>query len=225
MLQSDAHTHLLPPLNGTGCRCVCGTSPQDWEQVALMAEQDPRVIPFFGIHPWFLNPDTWEQDIKLLESFISRYPSAGIGETGLDKCRRGIPGLPLQQEILSKHLQLAEQYARPVTLHCCRAWGTLAKTMCNHPHTRAIFHGWTGAIHPLLDLPSLNWLLSLGPGTCQDTQLLRAIPLEQLVLESDDQPATLPDTYRTAAHALQLPLDTLVSITTNNLARVIHPAP
>lgn len=109
----DAHTHPAPAAPGTAPRFICGTSPADWEQVALLAERDKNVTPFFGIHPWRLNPAAWKEEMRLLESFLKKFPRAGIGETGLDKCRRGIPGLPLQREALKQHLELAARLQPP----------------------------------------------------------------------------------------------------------------
>ena len=159
----DAHTHPAPAAPGTAPRFICGTSPADWEQVALLAERDKNVTPFFGIHPWRLNPAAWKEEMRLLESFLKKFPRAGIGETGLDKCRRGIPGLPLQREALKQHLELAARLNRPAALHCCRAWGTLAGMLKEYPRLKAVLHGWTGALNPGAQLPSGNWLLSVGP--------------------------------------------------------------
>lgn len=43
------------------------------------------------------------------------------------------PGLPLQKEALERHLELAVRLDRPASLHCCRAWGTLAEMLKNIP--------------------------------------------------------------------------------------------
>ena len=128
----DAHTHSSTAASGTAPRFICGTSPADWKQVALLAERDEHVTPFFGIHPWFLNPAEWKEEMPRLESLLQKIPHAGVGETGLDKCRRGIPGLPLQKEALERHLELAVRLDRPASLHCCRAWGTLADIASRH---------------------------------------------------------------------------------------------
>ncbi len=50
----DAHTHPAPAASGTGLRFVCGTSPADWEQVALLAERDGNVTPFSAFIRGFL---------------------------------------------------------------------------------------------------------------------------------------------------------------------------
>ncbi len=43
----DAHTHSSTAASGTAPRFICGTSPVDWKQVALLAERDEHVTPFF----------------------------------------------------------------------------------------------------------------------------------------------------------------------------------
>lgn len=216
----DAHTHPAPAAGGAGLRFVCGTSPADWEQAALLAERDGDVTPFFGIHPWFLNPASWRQDMRLLEEYLHRFPRAGVGETGLDKCRRGIPEPALQKEVLRRHLELAVQMNRPAALHCCRAWGTLAEIMKEQPGLKAILHGWTGALNLARDLPSANWLLSIGPREMHRPGIFSAVPLHRLALESDEQPEALPGVYRTAAQALHLEEKELAGIVTDNLKRI-----
>ena len=83
----DAHTHSSTAASGTAPRFICGTSPADWKQVALLAERDEHVTPFFGIHPWFLNPAEWKEEMPRLESLLQKIPHAGVGETGVCKSR------------------------------------------------------------------------------------------------------------------------------------------
>ena len=201
----DAHTHSSTAASGTAPRFICGTSPADWKQVALLAERDEHVTPFFGIHPWFL------------------IPHAGVGETGLDKCRRGIPGLPLQKEALERHLELAARLDRPASLHCCRAWGTLAEMLKKYPRLNIVLHGWTGALHPGTELPSGNWLLSVGLREMERPGLLASIPLHRLALESDGHPETLPELYRRAAQELGMTVNNLVDLVQSNMENLIRP--
>ena len=216
----DAHTHPAPAAPGTAPRFICSTSPADWEQVALLAERNENVTPFFGIHPWRLNPDTWKEEMLLLESFLNRFPRAGVGETGLDKCRRGIPDLSLQKEVLKRHLDLAARLDRPAALHCCRAWGTLAGMLGEYPRLKAVLHGWTGALDPDGQLPSNAWLLSVGPREIKRPSLLSSIPLHRLALESDEQPEALPELYRSAAQALSMKEEELAALIGDNMERI-----
>jgi len=219
----DAHTHPAAASSGTAPRFLCGTSPADWEQVALLAQRDENVTPFFGIHPWFLNPAAWKKELPRLESLLEQCPRAGLGETGLDKCRRGIPGLPLQKEALERHLELAARLNRPVSLHCCRAWGSLAGILKEHPRLKAVLHGWTGAVNPAAHLPSANWLLSVGPREIERPGLLASIPLRRLALESDGRPEALPELYRRAAQELGVTVNNLVDLVQSNMEDLIRP--
>lgn len=219
----DAHTHPAPAIPGTAPRFICGTSPADWEQVALLAERDENVTPFFGIHPWRLKPDTWQEEMRLLESFLHRFPRAGVGETGLDKCRRGIPGLPAQREALERQLELAVRLNRPAALHCCRAWGTLAEILKEYPALKAVLHGWTGALTPGAQLPSGNWLLSVGPREMKNPDIFSTIPLHRLVLESDEHPELLPALYQTAATELGMNIERMSELVQANMKKVSSP--
>ncbi len=205
----DAHTH--PDAVGHGICLACSTSAADWAEAAKVATAE--VIPFFGIHPWFIADETWHDHLALLEDFLRRYPQAGIGETGLDKCRRGTVSLAVQKEVLRAHLELALTYQRPVTLHCCRAWGALRDIIADYPGVRLILHGWTGAVTPPPDA-----LLSVGlreagkrPG------LIKSIPRNMLALESDGHPATLPPLYQLAASELDISVPELTNQVTSNI--------
>lgn len=216
----DAHTHPVPATGGKSPRFICGTSPADWKQVALLAEGDENVTPFFGIHPWYLNPDSWEEDMRLLESWLRRFPRAGIGETGLDKCRRGIPAFAVQKEALQRHLELAVRLDRPAVLHCCRAWGTLAGMLAEHPGLKAVLHGWTGALDPVTGFPGNDCLLSIGPREMEKPGLLASIPLHRLALESDGHPEALPELYQTAAEELDMTVEKLSKLIQGNMEKI-----
>lgn len=47
----DAHTHSSTAASGTAPRFICGTSPADWKQVALLAERDEHRYPFSAFIP------------------------------------------------------------------------------------------------------------------------------------------------------------------------------
>ena len=176
----DAHTHSSTAASGTAPRFICGTSPADWKQVALLAERDEHVTPFFGIHPWFLNPAEWKEE------------------------------MPARLD-------------RPASLHCCRAWGTLAEMLKKYPRLNIVLHGWTGAMHPGTELPSGNWLLSVGLREMERPGLLASIPLHRLALESDGHPETLPELYRRAAQELGMTVNNLVDLVQSNMENLIRP--
>lgn len=79
-------------------------------------------IPHYsiGIHPWYIVEDRLSEDLAILESKLEFENCLAVGECGLDK-RIEIP-LTLQTQVFEKQLLLAEQYKKPVILHCVAAF-------------------------------------------------------------------------------------------------------
>ena len=92
----DAHCHLHFPRiasvvsslmqnakeQGVRYFAVNATSPQDFGLVDAIAASYPKVIPFYGIHPYYLSEETWEAAFADLvkRKDTLRY----IGEIGMD---------------------------------------------------------------------------------------------------------------------------------------------
>lgn len=65
---------------------VNGVCPgEDWDQVAALAAKYPgRIIPNFGVHPWWFGEKGVDWEAQLRERIASN-PEAGVGETGIDR--------------------------------------------------------------------------------------------------------------------------------------------
>lgn len=92
-----------------------------------------------------------------------------------------------------------------------------------YPRLNIVLHGWTGALHPGTELPSGNWLLSVGLREMKRPGLLASIPLHRLALESDGHPETLPELYRRAAQELGMTVNNLVDLVQSNMENLIRP--
>lgn len=92
-----------------------------------------------------------------------------------------------------------------------------------YPRLNIVLHGWTGALHPGTELPSGNWLLSVGLREMERPGLLASIPLHRLALESDGHPETLPELYRRAAQELGMTVNNLVDLVQSNMENLICP--
>lgn len=208
----DAHNHWhderLAHLDGDTLRAglredgvvegmVNGTHPEDWEAVAqLCAHWQPMARPAYGIHPWRVGQEPPDWDLKLAER-LRREPRASIGECGLDRWIDSYD-LPRQQRVLTRHLALAHQYGRAITLHCLRAWEALQQVLdaaCPLPRG-FLLHSYGGA--PEL----IPWFAKRGAyfsasGYFADTRkknfarILPAIPADRLLVETD-APDMLP---------------------------------
>ena len=137
----DSHCHLqLDPIFenreevlknasavGVSVMAVCGVCPgEDWERVLTLVRQYPdRIIANYGLHPWWIrkhitsgdNVSSGDWNYKLEELLLQNL-KAGVGECGLDKNITSTTPLEEQESILLRHIQLARQYQRPLTIHC-----------------------------------------------------------------------------------------------------------
>ncbi|HOW87424.1 MAG TPA: TatD family hydrolase [Candidatus Omnitrophota bacterium] len=163
--------------------------PEDWAFSEKLAGVDERVIPFWGVHPWYAEKagKGWEKE---LESLL-KHRKAGVGEVGLDKARVD-NGLEAQTRIFQRQLRLAVRLSRPVAIHCVQAWGDLLKALRDFPEgsLRFMVHSYHGPSEILRELLGLGGFISfswkwLRGGTPDMMALIRQVPLDRLLLETD----------------------------------------
>ncbi len=169
---------------------VNATSPEDWNRV-LQLGKSPEIVPFLGLHPWYIEEDSSHtaQALLILEDLVAGN-SCGLGELGLDK-KPGMPELRLQSDILSKQLELAHNYGRPVSFHCFKAFNELLLLLRNLKAPQPFMvHAFTASEQIAGNLLELGGFLSLplhilSRGESVLRRLLAYIPVERLLLESD----------------------------------------
>ena len=88
----------------------CAIPPAVWPLIKSYAENDQRIIPFFGLHPWFADLADAGSFDKLAEYLA--WPHALAGEMGLDRARKNID-FELQKDVFTKQLVLAKRFNAP----------------------------------------------------------------------------------------------------------------
>ncbi|KAJ3177256.1 hypothetical protein HDU87_004507 [Geranomyces variabilis] len=141
----DAHCHPTDHPSTLGCipklrtsrLLVMGTRSEDWEAVEQLATDHPaKVVPAFGIHPWFAASAT-DASLATLKALLARHPAALVGEIGIDGVARDratmeVYPLAPQLEIFKKQLLLAAETSRRVSVHTVRAHGHLLAALQDH---------------------------------------------------------------------------------------------
>ena len=182
-------------------RFVCnGSCESDWPEVASLARRDARIIPCFGLHPWYAGERSgrWLDE---LERHLSLMPS-GLGEIGLDKWKEGLDEAA-QEEVFRKQFDLASRLQRPVMVHCVRAWGWLMDVLGSSPPLPRgmLIHAFGGAaelIRPLADRGAYFSFAGdvLDEAKARKRASLQDVPLDRLLLETDAPDILLPRAYR-----------------------------
>ena len=258
----DAHNHLhddrlapylesiLPALTGQGIErmVVNGSCEEDWPAVLALAKRDPRVLPSFGYHPWYVRERSAKW-LDKLDAMLDAVPSA-VGEIGLDKWIKD-HDLKDQEEAFTAQLRLAAKRNLPVSIHCLQAWGKLVDVLRREPRPACgfVLHSFGGHRELIDELASLGAYFSLPgyfahPRKDRQREAFCHVPFDRLLIETDapdqslpperveyslpdtnegkpvNHPANLGAVYRFASDLLQLPLDKLAVGVEENFIRL-----
>lgn len=246
----DAHLHPLSELSADAFLTLArqlrisrlilnGSREKDWALVQTLStsQQEIKLFPFYGLHPWYCleKEENWMRRLR----YFSRH-AAGIGEIGLDT-RHFSPLsdaiLSLQQDIFRQQLNLAQSLSQPVTIHCVHAWHLLLPILRETVPQRPIpllIHGYNASEQILQQLLHFPTWFSLGERFFQQnpekaTAILRQIPPERLLLESDATTAEtfsqLPTFYEKIAFYGKISLKSLCHRMDENFQDFLSPVP
>ena len=195
----DTHIHLqaynaktAPQIISEAAACqvqklVCAAVTEaDWLLVGNLAEKYPQtVIPAFGIHPWYLEKlsNGWQER---LAEMLTRFPQALIGETGLDRSRNSDP--EPQGEVFRAHLELAEQFDRPLLIHAVKAWEWLEAFWPLLRKRRFVIHSFNARREQLDKIIKVGGYISFSNSVLRNRDfaaLAAAVPAEKLLFETD----------------------------------------
>lgn len=169
-----------------------------------------------GIHPQ--NAD----EIALSEITMDKFQAANIlaiGEIGLDS--RYDVDMNTQEAIFIAQLKIAATLNKPIILHCVNAWDRckfLHKT--NAPNVPLIYHGFNkpSLLNQVLSYPKA--IISIGSSCLTNPKLeqnLALIPLNRLLVETDDTDCQIHDIYRCLSNKLSLPLHAFIKQINSNV--------
>ena len=174
-----------------------------------------------GIHPWYLNENTFLEDLTVIENAIQKSNCKAIGECGLDK--RIETSIEIQKKILIPQLLLAEKYKKPVILHCVAAYQEIIEIKKELKLTiPMVIHGFSKNSQVAESLIKNGFYLSFGKYLLQNPELenvLKTIPLNQLFLETDMIDQTIFEVYSKAERVLNINLEPIIE---ENYKRVFN---
>lgn len=172
-----------------------------------------------GIHPWYIHEKLYAHQLKKLASIAADPAVKLIGECGLDRLK-GAP-LPLQEEVFIKQIRIAEEYHKPVIIHCVRCYNELLSIKkIVRPRVPMVVHGFNSKIEIARQLIEKGFYLSLGGALLNEdsnaTKVLHEIPFERLFLETDNKEILIADLYQKVAEVRNISLEELEKIVFDN---------
>jgi TatD DNase family protein len=181
--------------------------------LTIWQEHDGFVYPALGLHPWelgSLSASEIDENLRFIEQNIAS--AVAVGEIGLDYDKRVVKVAPkqLQQEVLSRLLDIARRHAKPAIIHSRYAWRDALQIIQDARVEKAVFHWFTGFSSVLRDIIDAGYFISATPAAEYHEEHIRAVkeaPLNGLLLETD-----CPVTYGRAARYESQPADVLRSL-------------
>jgi TatD DNase family protein len=202
-----------------------GTDPTDWKtQVQLWMHFKGKIFLNFGLHPWWVEKFSREEIDQILQQLDQELPLvAGLGEAGLDfyPGKRDPARFEDQRYAFRAQLQLALKHQKPVVLHIVSAheeartilkeeWGKVAEwsavsgagavtsgtTSGVRSHPPIIIHRFSGTAEDARAWLALGAYLSFH----EPKKIMKTIPVERLLLESDSHTGVHPGGWDLRPH-------------------------
>ena len=252
----DVHCHLDAPAYrdltavcqqsrqaGVTVTVAAGTGLQSNARILALQEQEPgQVWAALGLHPERLDASWEELEAVIAQIQEHRARVVALGEIGLPHYalldNRMTPEQAQEREaMLHALVQAAVRFDLPVVLHTPHAASAIALDIVQrYAPPGALFHWHKGSPETTAALCRAGYFLSVTPEVCyreRDRQLVQAVPLENLLLESDGpwayggefagQCTTSALVARVAVEVAQLkgvPLTVVQEVTTANAYRL-----
>jgi len=172
-----------------------------------------------GLHPWYIRPESFLQDIGKVEKLAVMPQCLAIGETGLD--RNINISLDLQKEVFRKHLEIAHEVSKPVIIHCVRAFQEVLQVQKPFAgKVKLIFHGFNNNRHIANDLLKKGCFLSFGKALLNPvsnaSKLFHEIPNDRFFLETDDSETPISTIYLSASALKCISMDEMKDVVLQN---------
>lgn len=213
------------------------------ESMLQLEEQYPQhCLAMMGLHPCYVNAH-FEQDLRLVEDWLSKRKFIAVGEIGLD-FYWSTEFRAQQEEAFIIQVNLAKQYNLPVAIHCRNSFHETVELLqkIGTANLTGVFHCFTGTLADARQVADMGFMLGIGGvSTFKNGGLDKVLPfidLNHVVLETDS-PYLAPVPYRgkrnevsytaivaqRVADLMQISVEKVADATTANAHRLISYVP
>ncbi|MCI0372126.1 MAG: TatD family hydrolase [candidate division NC10 bacterium] len=171
-----------------------GETLEDAEANLALAARFPQVRVCAGLYPTILDREA----AAALHAFIRRHRDrlVGIGEVGLDTwIVKEDADRDLQRQIFADFIALAVELDLPLNVHSRSAGRVTVQFLKEQRARQVLLHAFDGKASAALEGATAGFFFSIPPSVVRSVQkqkLVRALPLERLLLETDS-PVLGPD--------------------------------
>lgn len=204
----------------------------DADRVLALARLHPQIRPCLGLHPDKADLDEARTLASMIRSESDRL--AAIGEVGLDYwVAKEDEARTIQREVLALFADLSKELDLPLNVHSRSAGRHALDLLKARGARRVLMHAFDGKAAYALSGVDAGFLFAVPPSVVRSPQkqkLVRRLPLESLVLETDSpvlgpdpQARNEPANARISAEAIaeikSVALDEVIAVTTETATR------
>lgn len=216
----NIHTHHA----GEGINVLDVGEGKAWmnEEMKRVLEEGQEVFYSVGIHPMKVGSVSGNA-LACIEDTIKVEKVIAIGECGLD--RRSPVSIGEQERVLEAQVKLAEEFRKPLIIHCVKAYSELIATRKKTKSTVPwIIHGFNNNEQILQQLLDHGFYISMGTALLNEQSnayhLMRRIPASALFLENDDREIEIGVIYKVASGIIGLTAEELKNVMSDNYKKI-----
>ncbi len=179
---------------GVGGIMVVSENLEDAKRVLALSEKFPLLKPCAGLYPDTRHVELADAMVEFIRDHADRL--VGIGEVGLDHwIVKEAEGWAIQEQAFAKFVAVAEECDLPLNVHSRSAGRHTIRFLREQGARHVLMHAFDGKSVAALEGIEAGYYFSIPPSVVRSQQkqkLLRQLPLDRLLLESD-APVLGPD--------------------------------
>lgn len=197
----DVHAHLADPVfdgdrsevlqraaaAGVQRVVTVGENLSDAERVLQLSVDHPMLAPCAGLYPTILDRDQLQMTLDFIR--LHRDSLIAIGEIGMDRwVIKEDTQRALQRDLFREQVKLSIELDLPVNVHSRSAGQRTIAALLEWGARRVLMHAFDGRAAAAREGVRAGYFFSIPPSIVRSRQkqkLVRSLPLEQLLLETD----------------------------------------
>lgn len=247
----DAHAHMSDKAFATDLEAVLAAAVEigvggivtvsenldDAPRVLELAERFPLLKPCVGLYPHTLDLELADAMAAFIHTHRDRL--VGIGEVGLDHwVVRETKDWEIQEHVLATFITLSNELDLPLNVHSRSAGRDTVRFLRAHGAQKVLMHAFDGKASAALEGIEAGYYFSIPPSVVRSQQkqkLLRHLPLDRLLLETDspvlgpdpavrNEPKNVLVSCQTIAAAKGISVEEVARVTSENARRLFPKA-
>lgn len=204
------------------------------ENMFRVVKQYPKnFFPLLGIHPTSIN-ENFQKEVDSFLSELTHRTIYGIGEIGIDLFWDKT-FIEEQIEVFKLQVAIAQEKNLPIVTHVRKAFNETYRALRSMPsqNFKGIFHCFSGSKEEAFKIIDMGFHIGIGGvltfKTSHLDEIVKAIPIEKIVLETDDpyltpvphrgernEPSYVTLVAEKLASILNYTIEETIEVTTNN---------